>query len=323
MHAPVTGAPDGSTGVSEIRFLNTADGWAFGPELWATHDGGQTWAKISTGGLRVTALETVGNRAFAVWARCAGAGPAFAAQCTAFSLYSAAAGEDQWAPVPGAVAGLTSSPAGSSTPATSSPAAGAASSAQLVLTSKQGYLLAPDGELLSGPVTGQGSWQAAPGSGTSGPGTSGPGTSGAPCKPGAAQDDGQPAGGMLAATSASGLVLACSGQAAGSSQPKVVYTSADGGQTWQQTGPVPALGTATSVAGTTSGTIILATTAGIEVRPGGGAWTAGQGALPAGGFGYVGMTTPQQGVAVPVNASLHAVWFTYDGGLNWQKSPIG
>ncbi len=308
VHAPVTGAPDGSTGVSEIRFLNTADGWAFGPELWATHDGGQTWAKINTGGLRVTALETVGNRAFAVWAQCTGTGTAFAAQCTAFSLYSAAAGGDQWTPVPGAAADLAASPAGSSTAAAAS-----ASSTQLVLTSKQGYLLAPSGELLSGPVTGQGRWQPAAGSGTSG----------APCKPGAAQNDGQPAGGMLAATTASGLVLACAGQAANGSQPKLVYTSADGGQTWQQTGPVSAQGTVTSVAGTTTGTIILATTAGIEVWASGGSWTAAQGALPVGGFRYVGMTTPQQGVAVPVNASLHAVWFTYDGGKTWQKSPIG
>src|SRR5580704_3843953 len=35
--APMTGAPDGATGVSQIRFLNLQDGWAFGPELWVTH----------------------------------------------------------------------------------------------------------------------------------------------------------------------------------------------------------------------------------------------------------------------------------------------
>jgi len=58
--APVTGAPDGAAGVSQLRFYDTADGWAFGPGLWATHDGGHTWSQVSTGGLRVLALETAG-----------------------------------------------------------------------------------------------------------------------------------------------------------------------------------------------------------------------------------------------------------------------
>ena len=40
-----------STGVSAIRFADAKDGWAFGPELWATHNGGATWKKISIAGL--------------------------------------------------------------------------------------------------------------------------------------------------------------------------------------------------------------------------------------------------------------------------------
>ena len=34
------------TGVVGLRFANTLDGWAFGPELWSTHDGGTTWTRI-------------------------------------------------------------------------------------------------------------------------------------------------------------------------------------------------------------------------------------------------------------------------------------
>src|SRR6202020_2912049 len=64
--APLTGAPDGASGVGQIRFLDGNDGWAYGPELFATTDGGQHWMKEGTGGLRVTALETVGSRAFAI-----------------------------------------------------------------------------------------------------------------------------------------------------------------------------------------------------------------------------------------------------------------
>jgi hypothetical protein len=36
----------------------------------------------------------------------------------------------------------------------------------------------------------------------------------------------------------------------------------------------------------------------------------------------VGMTTSDQGVAVPVRLGLDAVWFTYDGGAHWRESPV-
>jgi photosystem II stability/assembly factor-like uncharacterized protein len=305
VRAPVTGAPAGAAGVSQVRFYNTSDGWAFGPQLWATHDGGQTWSRIRTGGLRVTALETAGQRVFAVWAQCSGGGPDFAADCTSSALYSASPGGNQWAPVPGAGTGYSLS--------------GTASSAALVLTGTRGYLLAPDGTLLSGAATSSAAWSPVTGTGT---GTAGQ----APCEPGAAQASGQASGALLAATTTTpqGLVLVCASPAAGGTQAKTVYTSADGGQTWQKAGTAPAAGTATSVAGTTAGTIVLATTAGLDVSTDGGAtWTAAPGSLPSGGFSYVGMTGPQQGVAVPADTSQHAVWFTFDGGQTWRSSPIG
>ena len=33
-------------GVTGLRFADARDGWAFGPELWATHDGGTTWRRL-------------------------------------------------------------------------------------------------------------------------------------------------------------------------------------------------------------------------------------------------------------------------------------
>ncbi len=110
--APLTGAADGATGVSQIRFLNLDDGWAFGPELWATHDGGQTWAQVDTHGQRVTDLETVGDRVFAVFATCTGGGAAFASGCTSFTLYSSPSWTDDWTPVGAATSGLTAGRAG-------------------------------------------------------------------------------------------------------------------------------------------------------------------------------------------------------------------
>ena len=306
VHAPVTGAPNGSAGVSQIRFLDTQDGWAFGPELFATHDGGQIWTHVSTGGMRVTALEARGDRAFAVWAQCTGTGADFAAGCTSFAVYSATAGSDNWAPVAGATSGVSPG----------SPA----SSASLLLTGTSGYLLTPNGGLISGPVSAQGTWAALSALPTA---VQGVAQSTTQCAPGTAQPDGRASGGMVAATDPSGLVLLCAGQATGGSQVKTVYTSSDGGTTWHLGGTAPAAGTATSVAGTPSGAIVIATSLGIEISTDGGAtWTAASTATPPGGFAFVGMTTSSLGVAVPADAHQDAVWFTVDGGQTWRASPI-
>jgi len=62
-------APDASSGVTRIRFATSLDGWIFGPELWATHDGGLTWARQSVPGVAgdspVAALETAGGKVHA------------------------------------------------------------------------------------------------------------------------------------------------------------------------------------------------------------------------------------------------------------------
>jgi hypothetical protein len=298
--APVAGSPHGSMGVSQLRFLNLDNGWAFGPELWATHDGGAHWTRIATGGMRVTSLETVGDRAFAVWARCAGTGPGFAANCTGFALYSSPAASDAWAPVPGTGAGFS--------------LAGTASAAGLVLTQTSAYLLTPSGLLMHGtPLTDQ-AWR---------PVTRLP-QGAAPCAPGAAQADGQPSGAMLAATGP-GLALLCAASPAGPDQPKKLYYSPDGGATWRLAGRPPRAGIATSLSGTPGGPVVLATSQGLTVSADGGAtWRpAAVTASPPGGFSYVGMTTSLQGVAVPADPAQHALWFTYDGGTTWTRSALG
>jgi hypothetical protein len=299
--APVIGPANGASGVSQIRFLNRSDGWAFGPQLFATHDGGQTWSAVVTNGLRVTDLETVGDRAFALFASCTGTGAAFAAQCTSYTLYSSPASSDDWTPVGPSTSGLD----------------GAAAS--LVLTGTRGYLLAPTGALYAGPVDGSAAWQQ---------------VTRLPCLPGTAQADGQPAGALLAAATASDLILACttpavpaasSGEPPGGSQKKLIFTSANGGASWQQVAVAPSAGVATSVAGGAPGTIVLGTTAGIDLLPAGGTTfqqASVTGGSPAGGFGFVGMTTGNQGVAVAADPTARTVWFTYDGGQTWVPSRI-
>src|SRR5206468_5193778 len=44
--APMAGPPDGASGLGQIRFLDLTDGWAYGPQLFATHTGGKTWAQV-------------------------------------------------------------------------------------------------------------------------------------------------------------------------------------------------------------------------------------------------------------------------------------
>jgi hypothetical protein len=107
-----------------------------------------------------------------------------------------------------------------------------------------------------------------------------------------------------------------------------MYTSDNGGATWTQ--PPAAswsgtdasgVGVTTSLAAAPNGTLTLATTSGIYYLAAGGArWEpsdATGGGAPKGGFSYVGMTTDDQGVAVPADTSLHEIWMTSDGGATW------
>jgi hypothetical protein len=253
----------------------------------------------------VTTLETVHGIVYAVWANCASTGPDFAAGCTAFSLYSSPAGQDDWSPVPGAT-GLQAS-------------GGVPGSAQLVLTGTTGYLMTPGGQLISGPVTRPARWHAV----TTLAGVPAP----LPCAPGAAETGGHPLQAMLASTGP-GLVLLCAGQASGNQQAKTLYYSADGGRSWSPAGSAPARGIAMSLSGTPTGPVLVATGSGIDFStnaPGASGpltWRTGRGATAPGGYSFVGMTTSDQGVAVPANVNLDAVWFTYDGGAHWAESPV-
>ncbi|MGH3257339.1 MAG: hypothetical protein ACRDOU_18430 [Streptosporangiaceae bacterium] len=300
--APLTGAADGATGVSQIRFLNLDDGWAFGPELWATHNGGRTWAQVDTHGQRVTDLETVGGRVFAVFATCTGGGAAFASGCTSFTLYSSPSWVDDWAPVGALTSGLT--------------AAAPDGAASLFLTETRGFLLAPDGTLYAGQVggvDGAAAWQA---------------VGRIPCAGGAgrAQADGQPAGALIGAEDAKDLILACAANPPPgfSVQKKLTFTSADGGASWQEIAIGPTQGLATSMAASKAEGLILATNQGIDLLPAG--RTTWQPLTltgpPPGGFSYVGMTTDQQGIALPADPQAGTVWFTFDGGKTWAPSMV-
>jgi hypothetical protein len=259
--------------------------------------------------MRVTDLETAGNRAFALFAKCAGGGADYAAHCTSFSLYTSVAGTGQWQRVSGPAASLAGPLA----------SAGQAASASLVLTGGpaggQGYLLAPSGELLSGPITGT-AWTVA--------------SQGVPCQPGAPGPGGQPTGALLAADSGL-LVLVCTSvtNPASDTQAKLVVESSDGGAHWSKGAAALPAGIATSVAAQAQDhLVVLATDAGLYRSGDGGlTWRRTQAApagTPAGesGFSYVGMTSLTNGVALPADPGLHEVFITTDGGVSWQAHPV-
>jgi photosystem II stability/assembly factor-like uncharacterized protein len=57
--------------ISEVRFADAYNGWAYGPALWVTHDGARTWHPLDVGG-EVLSLEAAGGRVVAVVANCQG-----------------------------------------------------------------------------------------------------------------------------------------------------------------------------------------------------------------------------------------------------------
>jgi photosystem II stability/assembly factor-like uncharacterized protein len=137
--------PAVSTGpyaVSQIVFADQGDGWAFGPGLWATHDGGAHWHRVGTWGASVSKMAATSGRVIAVFSRDDG---------TTFAAYTSPAAADAWRPLPG-VSG-----------------AGQAVGADLVVSGRTGYVVSSHAPLpghpavlLAGPADGSARWQRYP-----------------------------------------------------------------------------------------------------------------------------------------------------------------
>ena len=91
-------------GVLKLRFADAHNGWAYGTELWATHDGGASWHRITLPMLRpdIIDLEAAGGRVRAL----IGSRPAGGGLTRNIHLYSTAVASDHWhvgAAMPGAL----------------------------------------------------------------------------------------------------------------------------------------------------------------------------------------------------------------------------
>jgi hypothetical protein len=78
--------------VNQLRFADALDGYAFGPQLWTTHDGGATWKRVSVAG-NVTELAAGNGGVFALVRSPHGRG----------ELLRSPSSRDAWRPVAGLV----------------------------------------------------------------------------------------------------------------------------------------------------------------------------------------------------------------------------
>lgn len=88
-------ATDLQRGLRGIRFADPLDGFAFGSQLWATHDGGATWRHVWLPG-SIGDLETAGGVVYA----------AVVTGANAVTIYQSPATGGRWTPVPGLPAGV-------------------------------------------------------------------------------------------------------------------------------------------------------------------------------------------------------------------------
>jgi photosystem II stability/assembly factor-like uncharacterized protein len=129
--------------VGTIVFTSASQGWAFGPALWRTTDGGASWQRVRVPG-EVRELAAGAGRVVVLTERCRPDGWPCSAQ-----VYGAATGTADWRAVPGAgIAGIQF--------------------AGLAVSGAEGYLLgtASQGQgrpvLLGGSVTGSARWRPLP-----------------------------------------------------------------------------------------------------------------------------------------------------------------
>jgi len=85
--AGIPSPPVSSSEVTQLRFANALDGYAFDPELWQTTNGGASWVKVATPG-PVAELEAADGEAYALGCD--------AANCASIELRRSPVGSLKW-----------------------------------------------------------------------------------------------------------------------------------------------------------------------------------------------------------------------------------
>lgn len=290
--APQSGiVPQGETpgpdAVRGLRFADALDGWAFGPALFATHDGGATWRHVTLPGTGadsgVMALETSAGFVHAAFFDGTGA---------VVRIATSPVGQDAWTVSP------TTVPVG----------AGPVPHAQLVLHGAAGWLIEVDRTVVGGARLAAGEWQAwqPPCLDANGPATLAAATERgvlAACDVGVWST---PTGVHLYASADGGTTFV-------EAAAKPPVSGLDG---------VAASGPGSSaivVAGSLSG-VGSALVASFD---GGRTWAATYTLKGAGSFSDVGFTTADQGVAITTSGVGEGrLLMTRDGGRSWSAVSI-
>ncbi len=279
--------PGSTPGIMGLRFAGPRDGWAYGPDLWATHDGGTSWQRVTIPGLSASAvIVALGASAGTVTA--VAYDVAAASPDGGVRIASSPVGWDAWTLSP------TQVPLG----------AGPVSQAQLVLAGDAGWIVEVDRIVVGGARLVGGVWSAWK----------------APCS------DVQGSA-VLAAASPSEIVAACDGgmwghPANAAQQGEHLYASHDGGATFAETGgTVPVQ--EPLIASPVSGTIVVGRGQALFASfDRGQTWRTALDLAPPAFITYLGFTTPRQGVAIADESSgpgqsAGALFMTRDGGRTW------
>jgi hypothetical protein len=278
---PGNGPP--TTLVAHLRFADPSDGWAWGgSELWATHDGGGTWTRVSVSGLAApwTVEDLEASRGLAQVAVIQDGG--------SVRLATTAAGSDAWR----------------LSPTTVTLGAGPVPQGQLVLQGAVGWFVQVDRTVVGGARLSGGIWQ---------PWTPPCADDNGPAWLAASSPE------QLVVVCDAGV---WGPPAAGTSPGEHVYVSADGGATWTEPGPVPlpnvtavaaAPGVITIAGFGATSAVLISSFDGGRTRPG--VYDAPAGVTAVAELGF---TTALQGVAVLTGpADRGSLVMTRDGAHTW------
>ena len=272
-----------TSGISGLRFATPSDGWAFGPDLWATHDGGASWTKVSVPGLSsgstLVALESAHGSVHA----------AFQAQGRGFPIATSPVGRDAWSVSPHQVPVVGGGPD---------------PTIQFVLSGDTGWLLENNRMVAAGAQLVNGTWQ----------------TWKPPCE-NVLLGPVNPA--SIAASSPTDVVVACDmfGDVNGPLGYHL-FVSRDGGASFVAKGGRLPVDSINGVATPGTSTIVIAgwdSTEAVLVGSfdGGKTWST---VVRAGTvqLSDLGFTTPSQGVVITNSASgSSGLLMTRDGGHTW------
>ena len=270
-------------GVTRVLFANAEDGWAYGPGLWVTHNGGTSWHEVSTRRHVVYSMAVTSGYAVAAFDTCGSAGPYCYAPAT-FTVETTPVHRDAWRPAPGA--------AGVGAPALAA-AGGTAYAYGAGTPDFPGKLT-----LLAGPVNGSRPWHSRV----------------MPCPPGAI---------TASAASATRLLLACALLGAHPATTRLYRSTDGGARWTQFATRPLFDGASVIEQAPNGTLLVGGIYNGIELsRDGGRTWVQpanvdDSNSIQGGGYLAAALVTNDDGYVI---GYLGPLWVTRDGGKSWQQA---